>query len=301
MNPADPTPFSVVAPASVANLGPGFDCLAAAVGIHLRVDVQPGGDDVIVEGKGGFPRGRDNMIVQAAATLDRDLQPMRLSVTSEIPEGRGLGSSAAAVAAGLLIGSRGRELPLDHLVAAGSAIEGHGDNVAAALAGGIVVAGGNAPWRFDPRPSIQPVFLVPSTFLPTPRAREVLPERVPLRDAVRNIRGASLLMALLSGSCQPDPGLLLEATDDVLHQPYRAPLAPETAGLVARLRSGGVAAAVSGSGPSVVALVVEGTRGALEELTEGLDDGWRLLEPGWETLGARFIPYPDDAGGPARR
>lgn len=288
--------LTVRAPATVANLGPGFDCLAMALEVRNEFVLELGGrgpgPDVEVEGEGADelrdPGG--NLVVrtlaQVAAEQGRRLPPYRLRCAGRIPLERGLGSSASAVVAGLLLADRLLDLGMDPdaLLDAAAAAEGHPDNVAACLRGGLVVVhrpGGEAGgWRAEPlapHPSLRPVALVPGQErLSTEQARRALPASVPLSAAVFNASRAAL--AVLALTARPD--LLAEALEDRLHQPHRLPLIPRARGLFERLRAEGIAVCVAGSGPSLL---------AFEEPGRALPDpgpGWRLLRAPVAPVGA---------------
>jgi homoserine kinase len=274
-------------PATSANLGPGFDALGLALALHDEVEAEVTGSGLAVEvsGEGAedAAAGERHLVVRAmrvafAATAGGQPPGLALRCTNAIPQGRGLGSSAGAVVAGLLAaralaGANSPEpsesgaappgrgpgpRPDDALLALATEFEGHADNAAACLAGGLTVAWnpGTGPRavRLDPLPAIVPVLCVPVESMPTTAARRVLPSTVPHADAVANAGRAALLVTALTQA----PDLLLDATQDVLHQPYRAPLMPATADLIGRLRGAGIAAVLSGAGPSVLALTVRG-------------------------------------------
>jgi homoserine kinase len=214
-----------------------------------------------------------------------------VEITSDIPVARGLGSSAACVAAGLLIGSAiaGREPDAAELLALGAPLEGHPDNLAAALYGGVtLVLPGGSVQRLEPSPSVRPLILVPHERLATAEARAVLPETVALGDAVANVARTAALVTMLTGVIEPTRERLLASTEDLLHQPYRAPLMPKTADALGRLRAAGVPAAVSGAGPSIVCLVCEGEQDSTREAVGNLGE-WQLLDLEWETRGAYVL------------
>jgi homoserine kinase len=264
----------VRAPATTANLGPGFDCLGAALDLDLVIETGDGEP---------FPK-RIQRAIDAAAG-----RPVEIAgtITSDIPVARGLGSSAACVAAGLLIGCTlaEREPDLTELLALGAPIEGHPDNLAPALFGGMTVCTPNgSALRFDPARSVRPVILVPREQLKTSEARKVLPAQIEHRAAVANVARSSGLVALLSGAVEVTAERLLECTEDLLHQSQRARLMLATAEVVADLRRRGIAAAVSGAGPSVVCLVI---RGSEDQVTA--PDGWQKLEVDWTSDGARIL------------
>jgi homoserine kinase len=260
-------------PATSANLGPGFDALGLALALHDEVEAEVTGSGLAVEvsGEGAdtAAAGERHLVVRAmragfAATAGGQPPGLVLRCVNAIPQGRGLGSSAGAVVAGMLAaralaGMRSPEpLPDDALLALAAKLEGHADNAAACLAGGLIVSWnpGTGPRvvRLDPLPAIVPVLCVPAESMPTTAARRALPPTVPHADAAANAGRAALLVTALTQA----PDLLLDATEDVLHQPYRAPLMPATAELIGRLRGAGIAAVLSGAGPSVLALTVRG-------------------------------------------
>jgi homoserine kinase len=260
-------PVRVRVPATSANLGPGFDALGLALGLHDEVTarVTPAGCRVEVTGQGAgeLPTDDTHLVVRAMlATFDAlGARPAGLSLQcrNRIPQARGLGSSSAAIVAGvqlaraLVIG--GAQLLDD---AAGlriaADIEGHPDNVAPCLLGGFTIAWtedqGARAVRLAPAPAVHPVVFVPGERALTAAARAALPPVVPHFDAARTAGRAALLVHALT----TEPSLLLAATEDRIHQDYRAPAMPATAGLVRALREVGVAAVVSGAGPSVLAL-----------------------------------------------
>jgi homoserine kinase len=247
-------PVTVRVPATSANLGPGFDCLGLALDLHDDVGVAAGdpadGDAVDVavtgEGAGAVPSDASHLVVRAVHRaldeLGEPRPPLRLVCTNRIPHGRGLGSSAAAVVAGLLAGRTIVDDGADRLGDAdllrlATAMEGHPDNVAACLRGGLTFAWGDPVrvLRLDADPRLAPVALVPSTRSSTKKVRGLLPSSVPYADAVFNAARAALLPTALTSA----PELLMSATEDRLHQQYRAPAMPESAELVASLRSAG--------------------------------------------------------------
>ncbi|MDQ1713857.1 MAG: homoserine kinase [Frankiaceae bacterium] len=256
-------PVRVRVPATAANLGPGFDAFGLALGLYDDVVARIGESgvhvDVAGEGADDVPRDRRNLVVKAMRACFDLLggQPRGLEVVcaNRIPHGRGLGSSAAAIVAGVLAA---RELTLGGLADADvlglcAEIEGHPDNVAACLLGGFTLAwrsgGSVAAVRLPVHPSVAPVAFVPGSRSSTAKARRLLPDVVPHADAAVNAGRAALLVEALGRR----PDLLMSATEDLLHQPYRAEAMPRSAALMASLRSAGVAAVVSGAGPAVLA------------------------------------------------
>jgi homoserine kinase len=269
--------ITIDVPASTANLGPGFDALGLALGLHdrMEVDIAPAGFSVQVTGEGAdgrLPCDENHLVVRAIratlAALDASVPGLTLRCHNRIPHLRGLGSSAAATVAGVAAGYALAGVELDGMERAGRALqlathfEGHADNAAPSLLGGLTItwARGDDTFgvvRLDPHPSLAPVLLVPAIESSTAMTRGLLPRHVAHPDAVFNVGRATLLLHALTA--EPRPELLLAGTEDRLHQPYRRSAYPATAALVEALRAHGVPAAVSGAGPTVLAL----TRGDL--------------------------------------
>ena len=262
-------PTRVRVPATSANLGPGFDAFGLALTLYDDVVAQVSDDagirvDVHGEGADAVPRDHRHLVAKAMLrgfdALGGRPRGVDLVCANRIPHGRGLGSSSAAIIAGLLLARAlvvggDERLPDAALLELAVTLEGHPDNVASCLYGGVVVAftrssGETDVLRLSAAPGIVPVVCVPSTAVPTKRARALLPETVPHADAAFNAARAALLVPALTSR----PDLLLEATDDRLHQPYRRAAYPRTGDLVAKLRAVGIPAAVSGAGPTVLAL-----------------------------------------------
>ncbi len=261
----------VIVPATSANLGPGFATLGCALEMHLTVDIFETGiaDDVIeVEGHEEIERPEHNLVYQAAQLVfkERAYQPYGLLIREQvgIPVSRGLGSSAAAIVAGLVGANAlvtrmtGRpSLGEEEILALAVQMEGHPDNVTPALVGGFTVAcmeEGKALFvRFDPPPGLQAVVAIPTAPLSTKKARGILPGTIEMKDAVYNLSRATLLVAaLLTGRTD----LLRVATKDRWHQPYRETLVPGLRQVIeSALDAGARAVALSGAGPSVLALV----------------------------------------------
>ena len=285
-------------PASSANLGPGFDCFGLALALHDLVEVQviDDGLDLSVSGEGAHTVSRDtrHLVVRSMsecfARLGGSPPGVRVACTNAIPHGRGLGSSSAAIVAGIVAA---RALCLDGverlddaaLLRLASELEGHPDNVAAALTGGFTLAWtepeGARVLRLEPSAGIVPVVLVPEAELSTRKARGLLPKTVPHADAAANAGRAALLVEALTHR----PDLLLVATEDRLHQDYRGPAMPATLDLISRLRGDGVAATVSGAGPSVLALATADTA---DLVAKSAGPGWRVhrlcVDPGGATV-----------------
>jgi homoserine kinase len=289
-------PVHVRVPATSANLGPGFDSAGMALGLHDDVVVRIAGSGVglQVSGEGAqeVGRGERHLVVRALRAAFELLggQPRGLQVacTNRIPHTRGLGSSSAAIVSGIVAACalvRDADLDAQARLDLADALEGHPDNVAACLRGGVTFAwtepAGPRVLRLDAHPDLAPVAFVPATRSSTKAARGLLPPTVPYADAVLNASRATLLPHALA----VDPSLLLPATEDRLHQGYRAPAMPATADLVAELRHAGVAAVVSGAGPTVLALSTRSGRPALTSPRPG----WRVLPLDVEPLGAHVV------------
>jgi homoserine kinase len=338
-------PVTVTVPATSANLGPGFDALGLALGLHdvVQARILPAGLAIEVSGLGGAAEstGEDHLVIRAMRAGFDALggQPPGIGIrcANAIPQGYGLGSSAGAIVAGLLAaralagqpgattlpdeavlpggvlpggvlpggplpgsappgsappggvlpggplpGSAppGGPLPDGAVLRLAARLEGHPDNVSACLAGGLTIAwqsaSGVASVRLSPLAGLAPVICVPSEPLATSAARQVLPRAVPHADAAANSARAALLIAALTDNGE----LLMDATQDFLHQRYREAAMPRTARLVAALRAAGVPAVVSGAGPSVLALTVTGLHPALpavESISRATGSGWRVL------------------------
>jgi homoserine kinase len=269
-------------PASSANLGPGFDTFAAALSLYLELEVVETGKFAVLT-ELDVPLDRSNLVVRAFEQLN-PADDFEFRITSNIPLSGGLGSSAAAVLAGLLAADHLFELDADvHGLAVG--LEGHPDNVGAALKGGFVICAGVSIHRFEPPMGLEAVLVVPSEPIRTAQARAALPERVPIADAVFNVaHGAMLTLGLL----QSDWDLIGAALADRLHQPYRAPLYPRSAELLPRAVSlGALGATVSGAGPSVLFWCRYEQTGALTERLSRETQGWAtVLRAPFESQGA---------------
>lgn len=256
-------------PATSANLGPGFDALGLALSLHDMVEARTDRPGLTIEvagqGEATAQAGEKHLVVRAMretfGLLDGQPAGLALRCANRIPHGRGLGSSAAAIVSGILaaralVEGGAARLSARAVLRLASELEGHPDNVAACLLGGLTIAwtgdGGALATRLSPLTTIVPVAIVAPEPVATETARGVLPESVPHADAVANAARTALLVAALTSA----PGDLLEATRDWLHQPYRARVMPVTADLIRRLREGGVPAVVSGAGPSVLAFLV---------------------------------------------
>ncbi len=283
-------------PATVANLGPGFDSFGLALSLYNEIEVdtdaEPG---VMIEGEGAdeLPRDGSNLVVRAmqafAIDVGRELPPLSIKCANRIPLERGLGSSAAAAVGGLLLADRLLGVAVDRteLLRLATALEGHADNSAAALSGGLAVAyltdDGWRAERVDPTSSLRPVVLISERErMGTEAARRSLPDDVALEDAIFNASRAGLLILALTVR----PELLGAAVEDRLHQEARLGLAPAAAELFGRLRHAGVPVCVAGSGPTLLAFESE------QASVPDPGDGWRLLRVEVAPEGATLLEHP---------
>lgn len=272
-------PVRVQVPATSANLGPGFDALGLALGLHDVVEARVTGSglDIEVTGEGTdavADAGEKHLVVRAMRVAFDDLnvaQPpgLALRCVNRIPHGRGLGSSAAAIVAGLITARAlaGASTRPEDVLPLANVLEGHPDNVAPCLFGGLTIAwvatgpaGTDGPGearavRLDPDPAVRPVAFIAPGPVSTKVARGLLPASVSHADAARNAGRAALLVAALTAPLTARADALLDGTEDKLHQDYRAPAMPYSHDLVGRLRAAGVPAVVSGAGPSVLAFL----------------------------------------------
>ncbi|TMQ90419.1 homoserine kinase [Actinomadura soli] len=302
-------PVLVRTPATSANLGPGFDSLGLALSLHDDVEVEVGTADgaltIEVDGEGAevADRGERHLIVRVLhrtfdlidglAGTGPVTRPggLRLRCRNRIPHSRGLGSSSAAIVAGIVaaraLHPAGNLLSDDDALRLATEIEGHPDNVAPCLAGGLTVA-----WTTPRGPRLvrletqitQVTAFVPEQRLATERARGLLPGSVPHGDAAANAGRAALLVAALTGGLDAD--VLLDATEDRLHQNYRAPAMPESAALVERLRAAGVPAVISGAGPTVLAFT---SASQVDSIVPEVGNGWLKHPLDVATRGARVV------------
>jgi homoserine kinase len=241
---------SVRVPASSANLGPGYDVLAAALSLELELEVEETGQFFVHSEVPGLPRDRTNLCVRAFERL-HPADGVTFQIRSEIPVAAGLGSSAAAIVAGLAAADHMYELDAS-LFELAVELEGHPDNVAAALHGGFVICpgAGEAPVRFDPAPGLEGVLAIPDHEVSTAAARAAMPGELPLEDAVHNVGHAALLVL---GLAKDDFSLIGRGLRDLVHQPRRRELYPRSMELVDRAQElGAVGATISGAGPTVL-------------------------------------------------
>jgi homoserine kinase len=301
----------VKVPATTANLGPGFDTLGLALSVYDELIVtaraEPGAT-VQVEGVGvgEVPTDESNLVVRSIAytfaAYGVDLPGLDLIARNSIPHGRGMGSSGAAIVSGIMA-AKGLlegivEIDSQGLLALATALEGHPDNVAPALFGGLTIA-----WMTPDGPrhkklivhrGVSPLVAVPvESIMSTALARSLQPESVPHEDAVFNVSRSALLIAALIQS----PELLLAATEDKLHQSYRASAMPETDALIQVLRADGLAAVVSGAGPSILVLGSDPSQRlrATELINENSTTPWNCLLLAVDFRGATVIAHSTEA------
>jgi homoserine kinase len=256
-------------PASSANLGPGFDVLAAALGLHMELEVAETGR-FAVRTDLNIARDRRNLCVRGFSAL-RPPDGVEFAIRSEIPLSGGLGTSAAAYVAGLAAADYLNGGGAD-LLGAAARLEGHPDNAAASLLGGFVVCVGASAVRLDPPAGLEAVLVVPDEPVRTARARAALPPEVPMGDAVFNVGRASLLVL---GLARGDLELVARGLEDRLHQPRRRSLYPRSMELVAEAPSfGALGATISGAGPSVLLWTRAGDSSAVAARVSSAADGW---------------------------
>ena len=299
-------PVQVQVPASSANLGPGFDCLGLALNMHDRYMAQvmdePGVDiDVTGEGTDNIPTTDKNLVIKAMHKgfdfLGGRPRGIALRQLNVIPHGRGLGSSAAAIVGGLalaraLVLGGNERMSNEDMLNIANEMEGHPDNVSAAIFGGA-----NLAWQesqrghvvaqslnFDVDPRIGALAFVPSTEFSTSKARRMLPESIPHGDAVKNSSNVAVLVQAL----QNRPDLLLGATEDYLHQSYRKDAMPSSFAMMTKLRKAGVAAFISGAGPAVLVLHIGGESEAVE-LERAAGDKFQMIALGISRTGVSVI------------
>jgi homoserine kinase len=291
-------PVTVEVPATSANLGPGFDCLGLALDLHdtLTGEVVGSGLEIDIEGEGAnsLPRDASHLVVRsmaaAFAAAGMGMPGLRVRCENAIPQARGLGSSSAAIVGGLALARAlldGGEalLPDATLLPLANHLEGHPDNVAPAIFGGFVISGQSDEdvWADQApiAPEVSAVVLVPPRGVSTEAARGLLPAQVSHADAAANAARAALLVAALGHA----PQRLLRATEDFLHQEYRAPAMPDSLALVHALRADGYAAVVSGAGPTVLVLTV----GEPAEILARCPSGWASYALGVDHAGVRTV------------
>jgi homoserine kinase len=300
-----PAAVKVRVPATVANLGPGFDALGVAVQMHLEIDIEPRRDsvDVFIEGEGAeqLPADETNLVIRSMNTffdhVGRRPPGFAVHVKNPIPLGSGLGSSAAAVVGGLFAARAvtSQTVPQAEMVELATLLEGHPDNIMPAFLGGLVVcyraqAGEELrSFRLVPSSRLVPILAVPAEGFSTAEARKALPADVAFADAQFTASRAALLVAAMSGGAGAD--VLAEAMNDRLHEPHRLKLMPETSAVHSELRDAGLAVALAGAGPSLLLVVPRPERATRAEQVRRIcrerRSGWRVFVSEWEPEGAR--------------
>ncbi|RLV56813.1 homoserine kinase [Aeromicrobium phragmitis] len=285
-------PVTVQAPATSANLGPGFDALGLALTLHDTVTAEVEGDGLSIEVRGEgadeVPRDASHLLYRAMSAafdlLGETPAGLRLTCENVIPHGRGLGSSAAAISAGIVLARAlvdGGDDRLDDraVLQLATDLEGHPDNVAAALSGGLAIAwiDGAAAEAVRLDVDADVTVFVPPQAVATETARGLLPAEVAHADAAFNAGRAALLIAAL----RDEPARLISATEDRLHQSFRAEAMPASYKLLRQLRVEGVPAVISGAGPSVLAFA--------HGITDAAPSGWSVHELGVAKLGTRIV------------
>ncbi len=290
----------VTVPATSANLGPGFDAFGVAVDVAFTVTVHPREQRRVVpagEGSGELPTDDSNLLWRAlcscCARFGADVPDVTLHTDNEIPLERGLGSSAAAAVAGAVLGralggrpDRQRPATDQDIIDIAAALEGHPDNAAPAVLGGLVVCCDGIARRLDPTDRLAPVLCVPASRQSTEAARGVLPDAIPLHDAAANGARAAVVLAGLAGAMAWDP----RAMRDVLHEPPRLAVMGASGSLIHALRRAGIGACLSGAGPSVLAVVETGDGAAVETIREAAKGFAFAVRPSrWNRSGATVI------------
>lgn len=277
-------------PATSANLGPGYDVLAAALQMHLELEVTETGKFSVDAGGLTVPTDRENLCVRAFERL-HPAEGLHFQIRSEIPLTAGAGSSAAAIVAGLMAAEHLYELALEReeLLQLAAELEGHPDNVAAALYGGFVICsrddGALSAARFDPPEGVEAVLVVPNEEVATEEARRALPEQIPIEDALANVAAAALLVL---GIQRSDLTLIARGLADRIHQPRRAHLYPRSMELVTEAeRLGAIGATISGAGPAVLVWTFWQSTGKVTEALRDRTEGWaEVLRTPFSPLGA---------------
>jgi homoserine kinase len=300
-----PAPVKVRVPATVANLGPGFDSLGIAIRMHLEIDIEPRHDsiDVSLEGEGAktLPADDSNLVLRSMSTffdhVGRRPAGFSVRIKNPIPLAAGLGSSAAAVVGGLFAARAltGRNVPQIEMVQLATELEGHPDNVLPALLGGLVVCYRENVdhelryFRIDPSERLVPILAVPREGFETKEARRALPDDVSFSDAQFTASRAALLVAAITTGAGAD--VLADAMNDRLHEPHRLKLMPETAAVHEELRAAGLPVSLAGAGPSLLLVIPRPeavTRAEqIRRICRARNSGWRVFVNEWEPQGAR--------------
>jgi homoserine kinase len=298
---------SLRVPASVANLGPGFDALGAAVAMHLEIEIEPRRDsvDISLEGEGAeaLPSDDTNLVIKAMNTFfdhaGRRPPGYAIRIRNPIPMAAGLGSSAAAVVGGLFAARAitGRAVHQAEMIEMAVDLEGHPDNVLPAVLGGLIVCYRHSAtaelkhYRVEPSERLVPILAVPREGFATAEARRSLPGKVSFADAQFTASRAALLVAALSSGATSD--VVSDAMEDRLHEPHRLKLMPESAAVHAELREAGVPVAMSGAGPALLVIVAKPeaqTRAEqVRRVCRARYAGWRVFVTEWQSTGAQVL------------
>lgn len=303
-----PAAVKVRVPATVANLGPGYDSLGAAIRMHLEIEIEPRRDsvEIVVEGEGAdqLPQDESNLVLRSMNAffdhVGRRPSGFSVHVRNPIPLGAGLGSSAAAIVGGLFAARAvtGRNVPQIEMIQLATAIEGHADNVMPALIGGLVVCYRGDDdndiryFRVEPSDRLVPIIAVPREGFSTAESRKALPSQVDFGDAQFTASRAALLVAAMSAGAGAD--VLADAMNDRLHEPHRLKLMPETAAVYEEIQAAGLPVALAGAGPSLLVVVPRPESATRAEQVRRVcrerRSGWRVFVSDWEPEGAKTHP-----------
>lgn len=302
-----PAAVKVRVPATVANLGPGFDALGVAIRMHLEIDIEPRRDsvEIMVEGEGAeqLPADDTNLVVRSMNVffdhVGRRPAGYAVRVKNPIPLGAGLGSSAAAVVGGIIAARSltNRTVSQMETMQLATEIDGHPDNVLPALLGGLIVCYRSENdelrhYRTEPNERLVPIIAVPREGYSTAEARKALPSDVAFADAQFTASRAALLVAAMTQGAGAD--VLADAMNDRLHEPHRLKLMPETFAVHSELRKAGLAVALAGAGPSLLVVVPRpeaATRAEqVRRVCRAREAGWRVFVSEWESSGATTVP-----------
>lgn len=299
-----PAAVKVRVPATIANLGPGFDALGVAIKVHLEIDIEPRRDsiDITIEGEGAdeLPTDESNLVVRSMHAffehIGRQPPGYAIRVKNPIPLAAGLGSSAAAVVGGLYAARAitGGMIHQTEILQLATQLEGHPDNVLPALVGGLVVCYNGERsndlrhLRIEPSERLVPIIAVPREQLQTSRARSALPPDVSFDDAQFTAARAALLVGAISTGAGSD--VLAEAMSDRLHEPIRLRMMPETSAVHAEMKEAGLPVAIAGSGPSLLVIAPRPEAATRTEqvrrICRSRNAGWRVFVSEWEPEGA---------------
>lgn len=303
-----PASVKVRVPATVANLGPGYDSLGAAIRMHLEIEIEPRRDsiEISVEGEGAeqLPADETNLVIRSMNTffdhVGRRPSGFAVKVRNPIPLGAGLGSSAAAIVGGLFAARAvtGRNVPQIEMIQLATDLEGHADNVMPALVGGLVVCYRGETeddvryFRVEPSDRLVPILAVPREGFPTKTARKALPAEVKFGDAQFTASRAALLVAAMSAGAGAD--VIADAMNDRLHEPHRLKLMPETSAVYDEISKAGLPVALAGAGPSLLVVVPRPESATRAEQVRRIcrerRSGWRVFVSEWEPEGAKAHP-----------